>query len=283
MDSVCATFYEDVVFHIHNLEAVLELSGRWGTVAERHEKKRTVYYFTLTQDSNTNAWKYRFHTTCLESFSLSELRERKNWRFCQISLFLCETSTTDSMGKEVSESDLFSILLPFVSSRLCRKSRFWLNHKTLSQEDASRIFRQFEGKGQLRTIDLPYYSEVSERFLKSHVDVGGKGNLQFLNNWPENTKPFLLNYLATANSTCTSLPSSLKFGTKVLDVVFKRWSSQDDEKYFSIKFSSDLLEEQIRKHCLFLAGIKENEGKNFELMKLKYSNGLYSLWLNRFP
>uniref|UniRef100_A0A1I7XWK0 F-box domain-containing protein n=1 Tax=Steinernema glaseri TaxID=37863 RepID=A0A1I7XWK0_9BILA len=206
MDSVCATFYEDVIglFRRKDFKALHELSGRWNTVAERHEKKRVVYDFILTQDSDTNAWKYGFGTLG-ESFCFSELKERNNWRFCQITSFHFYKDRTYSMGKEVSESDLFSVILPFVSNRLRHNSWFWIYDTTLSQEDAARILRLFEGKGQMSDIDLAYYGKVSERFLESHVAAGGCARVYFGDYWPESTKPFLLKYLLTVNSEHSEL------------------------------------------------------------------------------
>uniref|UniRef100_A0A1I8AQ12 Mutator family transposase n=1 Tax=Steinernema glaseri TaxID=37863 RepID=A0A1I8AQ12_9BILA len=128
MDRVCATFYEDVVGLLNSLredfKTLQELSGRWGTVAKRHEKKRVVYYFTMIQDRDTNAWN-------------------------------CYRGTPHHTNKEVSESDLFSVILPFVSSRLRHSSSFKLFTKYLSQEDAARILRIFKGKAQLLDITWP--------------------------------------------------------------------------------------------------------------------------------
>uniref|UniRef100_A0A1I7ZBN4 F-box domain-containing protein n=1 Tax=Steinernema glaseri TaxID=37863 RepID=A0A1I7ZBN4_9BILA len=310
MDRVCASFYEDVIGLLtlnsrrNDLESVLELSGRWSTVAKRHEKKQAVYRFILTQDSDTNAWKYRFYIILGESFSFAELKERQNWRFCQVTSVSCYRGTPDPMYKEVSESDLFSVLLPFVSSRLCRDSSFYFSSRLsqedasrilrifkgkaqlriidlfrlcrdssfyfssrLSQEDASRILRIFEGKGQLRTIDLLYYQKSSERFLESHVAAGGSAVVTFTHHWPESTKDFILNYAATTNSRYNSLPSSVNFGTEILDVMCKRWKSEDKNKrkILSIMFSSDLTEEKLREHCQHL--LAESERDNFILEK----------------
>uniref|UniRef100_A0A1I7ZQH1 Lipocalin n=1 Tax=Steinernema glaseri TaxID=37863 RepID=A0A1I7ZQH1_9BILA len=184
MDHVCVSFYEDVVGLLNSrrneLQALQKLSGRWSTVAKRHEKRRLVYEFTLIQDYNNNAWKYQFASTIDESFfSFSELKERNNWRYCQISSVTCYRGTPHHANKEVSESDLFSVLLPFVSSRLCCESTLDLYTKHLSQEDAARILRIFKGKAQLLDITWPNSREVNKYFLQIQVDAGGTAYVTF--------------------------------------------------------------------------------------------------------
>uniref|UniRef100_A0A1I7ZC02 Uncharacterized protein n=1 Tax=Steinernema glaseri TaxID=37863 RepID=A0A1I7ZC02_9BILA len=116
-------------------------------------------------------------------------------------------------------------------------------------------------------MDLTYCSELGERFLESHVAAGGSAKVRFLNYWPQNTKSFILKYLATANSERDFLPRSIKFGTEILDVLFKRWS-QDKKKYFLVDFFSQLPEKHLTEYCLhLLAGIKESDSDNFVLLK----------------